>query len=379
MSKISREGLWSALKALLAALPLLAIAFVYFLARGTDAPVLGLDPDWLRTLLLLELLAIHSFPFLGLLAVVRPATPEFRGLKWLGVAAMGFLYVNGAQQFAGWPGVLAFASLTGATYLGFLLNWTAVDAAASLTVRWMVNFSLLVVFAIAVSLPSDVNLWQDHTASLTLGALYFGSSGLVELTGFYRLPTWGKLGRELAESLEPLLPSDGDTAHPLANAWRSLVPFAGTVLLVVGPLFSAACVTAVVGRFIKSHYEWPDDDFMMQFWLPVLMSGILLALRAWHVVWITRVFAPDPERAWWRRRLVIGLLALLAILYVSAGNDFRDDAFEVANYRGFVPRITYASYLGSEGLLAFFLVPITWWTITIAMRRSRGEELRSSG
>ncbi len=35
--------------------------------------------------------------------------------------------------------------------------------------------------------------------------------------------------------------------------------------------------------------------------------------------------------------------------------------------------------LGEETMLALFLVPITWWTITVAMRRSRGEELRPSG
>ena len=369
---LSVRSIAAASKALVSALPLLFIAGVYFLARISAEPVLGMDDDWLRRMVGIELLAIHSFPFVGLLSLLRPATPEFRGLKWLGVAFVTFLYFNAAHMFAGWHGLLAFISLAGVTYLGFLLNWTPIASAARLTARWVVNFFLFATAAVVVSIPADTNIWEDHATPLSLGVWYFAATGLVELTGFYQRSFWTPLGADARKSIESIFVRRADgTAGPFATVWRSLVPLAGAALVVAGPLIAAALLTSIAGRFIKGSFEWPDDDFLMQFWLPLLMTGILFALRAWHIVWMARVLHPGCRRRWWKRPGVVAALCLIAAMYLAAAADFREDATEVANYRAFVPQIVYASYTGEESLLALALVPLSWWTVTLATRRAR--------
>ena len=67
----------------------------------------------------------------------------------------------------------------------------------------------------------------------------------------------------------------------------------------------------------------------------------------------------------------MAVLIAIAAMYLSSASDFRADATEVANYRAFVPRITYESYSGIESLLAIVLIPLSWWTIGLAARRAR--------
>ena len=60
---------------------------------------------------------------------MRPPRAEWAILKWLAVALLGAMYLNGAHNMGGTEGLMLFLSYTVATYLGFFLRFMSSGAA----------------------------------------------------------------------------------------------------------------------------------------------------------------------------------------------------------------------------------------------------------
>lgn len=108
-------------KVVLAAVPdgLLIAAYVAAYYEGTE--LFGLSARWLSELMQIEFLVIHSFLFLGLIALPKADTKKEKITQW----SAFFVFLSGYLLFAssaGWAGIGAFLGATAATYFGFLLN-----------------------------------------------------------------------------------------------------------------------------------------------------------------------------------------------------------------------------------------------------------------
>ncbi len=167
------------------ALPNLIVGTCYALAafRGITPPFM--DRPWLGTMMGIEFLVINSFPFMMRIGSFHP--PNEQGEKRRQAAFWGLfcLFFVAAAKMGGLSGVISFASLTGATYVGYLLRRTSPDALAQLSMRWAMSFLAFMIIAVAARMPKTVNEWPDHERVLYFGMSYFLVLGLLELSGFY--------------------------------------------------------------------------------------------------------------------------------------------------------------------------------------------------
>ena len=134
----------------------------------------------------MEVLVIFSFPFLALIALLRPSALKWRILQWSAFWALLGLFLNGAWLSGKWWGILAFAGLTLATYMGFLLNFTGGAQILRLGLRWLVSFIALIILMRALHMPEPANTWNQAPEVYRFGFLYFLTLGLVEWTGAYQ-------------------------------------------------------------------------------------------------------------------------------------------------------------------------------------------------
>jgi hypothetical protein len=168
-----------------AALPNLLLAGLYAFAAFGRITLPFMDRRWLGALMGIEFLVIHSFPFMMLIGSVRPrddGARKCRSAAFWGLFAVYFLF---AAQLAGAAGVLAFAGLTVATYLGYLLRRTSPDAVMQLAARWASSFLVFIICSAAAGMPEGVDDWPEHGRVLFFGLAYFLVLGLLEATGFY--------------------------------------------------------------------------------------------------------------------------------------------------------------------------------------------------
>jgi hypothetical protein len=169
-----------------AALPDLVLAALFGLDQFAGVTMRFMPDRWLRSIVALQFIVIHSFPFLMAIAMVRhPATGcrWCRGILFWGLSAF---YLAGSFQLGGFPGLLSFVGLTFTTYVGFLLRRTQPGAGFDLTLRWMVGMALFMTAAIVFDMPPDVESWPSFPQALWFGFTYFLALGFIEAAGLYR-------------------------------------------------------------------------------------------------------------------------------------------------------------------------------------------------
>jgi hypothetical protein len=176
----------------------LAAAFGWTLLK--EEALWGLGPDRLSRLMQIEFLAIHSFLFIGLVTLPRVPDWRFRTVQWAAFWGLLALYAAGAHTISGWPGILAFAGLTLATYLGFLLHLTGESQLPRLGFRWFASFLLFIACALHTRMPEEVAEWPEADGIHVFGLLYFLGLAVLEWTGLYqskwidRIPSLFKKG-----------------------------------------------------------------------------------------------------------------------------------------------------------------------------------------
>jgi hypothetical protein len=85
-------------------------------------------------------------------------------------------------------GILTFAGLTMATYLGFLLHMTRGLEILRLGFRWLLSFILFVALAGITRMPEAVESWSDTSRVYAFGFHYFLILGVLEWIGIYQAP-----------------------------------------------------------------------------------------------------------------------------------------------------------------------------------------------
>lgn len=136
----------------------------------------------------LEFLVIHAGLFLGVFILVPIETALFRGLRWVAVALMSYLYLQGGHSLLGWHGVLTIAGIFVGTYGAFLTAPAAAPRGrrvVEVAVRWTIAMLAYGLAASAFDLPQLVNTWTDRRASVALGAVYFATLAIFEATPLY--------------------------------------------------------------------------------------------------------------------------------------------------------------------------------------------------
>lgn len=171
---------------LAAALPNLVLAILYGLTLHRIISLPFLTPRWLGTMMGIEFIVIHSFPFLILFGSLpvpnRKARLVFRTIFW----ALFALYFFIAFKFSGFAGMLAFASLTVATYCGFLVHRATEERWGRLMIRWFFTFVIFIAAAYIAGVSYNVEAWPGQREALAFGMLNFAMLALVEGLGFYQ-------------------------------------------------------------------------------------------------------------------------------------------------------------------------------------------------
>lgn len=165
-----------------AAVPNLVLGAIYVAAL-----IGGIHAPWFGSIMAIEVLAIHSFPFIMLIASYEPATDRGKKIqKVLFWMMLGF-YILHALKAGGVSGAVAFVGLTVSTYLGYLLRRTSPDAVTQLVARWIVSFAALMLSSAVTGMSGDLDEWTGSVKTLLFGMLYFTTLGLLELKGFYQI------------------------------------------------------------------------------------------------------------------------------------------------------------------------------------------------
>lgn len=173
------------LKIGLGGLGCLLLAAGYASLEFWQAPLPGMGRLEMARLMEMEVLVIFTFPFLALIALLRPSAPGWKVLQWSAFWTLLGLFFHGAWLSHRWWGVLAFAGLALATYLGFLLHLTGGAQILRLILRWLVSFIALIVLMGAMRMPEPANTWHQSPEVFRFGFLYFLTLCLVEWTGVY--------------------------------------------------------------------------------------------------------------------------------------------------------------------------------------------------
>lgn len=167
-----------------AALVLLPLAWAY---QHPDGPAAWWLPsaDMLMSMVLIEFLLIHGFPFLVFAAsLVRVA--DGRKRVAFGVALGALILLYGAFAWSaggGWPGVVGLAWLAAPNVLAFLHRGDAWTMRVAAIGRWAIRF--IAFFGIAMFMD-DRSLTGAGT--LPLGARYFAVMVACELFRVFELP-----------------------------------------------------------------------------------------------------------------------------------------------------------------------------------------------
>jgi hypothetical protein len=172
-------------KYLRAALPDLSLAATYMLAAFWSVTFPGMEHKRLGHLMMIEFLVIHSFGFLGFLAMAKPTMKGQRPLQWIIFCGLTALYFVFAYSAGGISGIISFVSLGVVTYFGFLLNLTSERAKAHLITRWLLSTYIYAITMAIAGADSSMSYWTTSVNALYFGMLYFGVLGLLEWSAFY--------------------------------------------------------------------------------------------------------------------------------------------------------------------------------------------------
>lgn len=149
------------------------------------------------SIMAIEFFAIHSFPFMMVIASYEPQTAFGKRAQKAVFWMMLSFYVLFALKEGGLSGAIAFAGLTVSTYLGYLLRRTSPDAVAELIARWVMSFLAFIGAMTATGISGDIDTWTQSAKTPFFGMLYFTAIGLLEWNGFYQLPKVRQIAADL--------------------------------------------------------------------------------------------------------------------------------------------------------------------------------------
>lgn len=144
--------------------------------------------DHMARLMELEFLALHAGGFLGLLALWNPQRWVSRTLRWIGIGALGGVYLYAGHSILGWAGSASLAVMIASTWAGL---WWGRQAgrgrrAIELGLRWFLALMAFGVLASLTGMPQGVDDWHNQPQAPLYGALYFIVLGLLEASGLYQ-------------------------------------------------------------------------------------------------------------------------------------------------------------------------------------------------
>jgi hypothetical protein len=168
-----------------AALPDLSLAGMFMLAAFWSITVPGMPRKQLGYLMEIEFLVIHSFGFLGFLALAKPTLKGQKVIQWIIFFGLLALYIQFARMAGGLSGVISFFSLGVVTYFGFLLKITSERAKAHLITRWFLSAYIYAITSEIAGSDWSMYKWAESVQAMRFGMLYFAALGLLEWSGFY--------------------------------------------------------------------------------------------------------------------------------------------------------------------------------------------------
>ena len=133
------------------------------------------------TMMELQFLAVHSFPFMVIMVsnIERPA-----GKRAL-FAFLAVFYSLFAWGVAGLFGIAQFAGLTFFTYYGVSFRKDPQKDVESLMLRWLASFALFLSLALGTGMPTGVDYWGRESKAPFFAMLYFLAMGFMELIWLY--------------------------------------------------------------------------------------------------------------------------------------------------------------------------------------------------
>lgn len=154
-------------------------------------PLPLLSRDRLGETMELEFLAIHSFVFMGALALPRIGDWRFQIVRWFLFVSLLALYVNAALSKSSGMAVDFLLGVAG-TYGGCLGGIRDEGAMGQIVKRWVVSSAAFLFLALALRMPEAVNQWSGSRRVLAFGMVYFLALAVVEMARLYDRP-WMRL------------------------------------------------------------------------------------------------------------------------------------------------------------------------------------------
>lgn len=362
------------LRVVAAAAPLAFLAIAYAAVARSGTPFAGLDAGWLRAMMEIELLAIHSFVFLLPLVVFRTARPEARALMWFALLLLLGIYCAASYKLASWPGVIAFVSLATATYLGAFLNRVPEGAGLRLSVRWVCNLIFVAIAFHAAGVDGPRGHWTNTVNPLVAGMWFFGLSALMEATGIYHARGWADAETRFSPFWTSLRYQEASSYSLAEHVRFGIVPVLGTLLLCAAPLVLGALLVgaltervdaAVIGSDWRE--QWFQRQRVLKSWIPPLLAVILITWRSLQILWAARSLNRDPQWAWARSLSLWSALAALTAAYAACGYWLAADGWrESSSLLAFDPLAKFAL---AEVIVLLVLAPTTWRAVVATQRR----------
>jgi hypothetical protein len=157
-----------------------------FLAAVFGKSLFGTSREWLSSLIVIEFLAIHSFPIAAFVALIRARSRAAKAVKWTVFIILMNLYMVVAAT-EGVDAFMTFVLCAVVTYVGFMLRPVDSRTRIVLGVRWGISYGLYVGLLLMLRAPSDLANWRHDYGSrdLLLGCLYFLLLGISDVIVAY--------------------------------------------------------------------------------------------------------------------------------------------------------------------------------------------------
>lgn len=134
--------------------------------------------------LVVEFLAIHAFPFLGGLALLKPIRSWTKILRALTVVVIAAAYSYFAYAF-GADAVASFWILAITTYFGFFVHDAPEQRRKMLVCRWAVTGTTWLVLMLVGLMTADFFDIRSPRREPLVGFLFFSTLAVFDWTGFY--------------------------------------------------------------------------------------------------------------------------------------------------------------------------------------------------
>ncbi len=163
-------------RSVFSAMPYIFLAFDFFLAYAFSTTLPLADMKDLEEVMVVEFLALHSAPFLGIVVAIRT-----EGLWTLVRLVAGgillFIYITLGVKYASASAAVSFVFLAASRYFNYYMNKPGDGAVARMVLRWAVQLLFFLLFT------ALLNESLHGPGNIPLGLVYFSAIGLVEAFG----------------------------------------------------------------------------------------------------------------------------------------------------------------------------------------------------